>query len=87
MRDENQRLAVRLGDGTDHGGTVKTALDKMLVLGIPVAGEGCIVSCPRCGGDYRILPSPSGRRHLERTIAYDHDVTECGARLLSSLNG
>jgi uncharacterized Zn-binding protein involved in type VI secretion len=87
VRDENQRLAIRLGDRTDHGGTVRTAFDKMLVLGIPVAGEGCIVSCPRCGGDYRILRSPSGRRHQGRTIAYDHDVTECGARLLSSLNG
>jgi uncharacterized Zn-binding protein involved in type VI secretion len=87
MRDETGRPAVRLGDSTDHGGRVKTALDNVLALGVPVAGEGCIVSCPRCRGDFRILRAASGRSHMGRTIAYEGDLTECGARLLSSLSG
>jgi hypothetical protein len=28
-----------------------------------------------------------GRSHMGRTIAYEGDLTECGARLLSSLSG
>lgn len=87
MRDETGRPAVRLGDITDHGGRVKTALDGVLARGLPVAGEGCLVSCPRCGGDFRILRAVSGRSHMGRTIAYEGDLTECGARLLSSLSG
>ncbi|WP_219211122.1 PAAR domain-containing protein [Variovorax boronicumulans] len=89
MKDANNRRAIRLGDPTDHGGEVKTALTSILVRGLPVAAEGCLVTCPRCGGDFRILPSasPSPRRHLGQTIAFEDDLTECGARLLSTLPG
>jgi uncharacterized Zn-binding protein involved in type VI secretion len=84
MRDHNKRRVVRLGDSTDHGGTVKTALTGMLVHGVPVAGEGCVVWCPRCKGDFPILPSSSGRRHDGKTIAYEGDATTCGARLVAT---
>jgi uncharacterized Zn-binding protein involved in type VI secretion len=87
MRDEKNRRVIRLGDGTDHDGTVKTALNGIRAHGIPVAGEDCLVWCPRCKGDFRILPSSSGRRHHGKTIAYEGDPTACGARLVASFAG
>jgi len=84
MRDASNRPVVRLGDPTDHGGEVITALD-FQVQGRPVTAEDCWTRCPRCAGEFRILPGPSGRRHLGRTIAFEGDLTECGARLVSTL--
>jgi len=85
MRDANGRAVIRLDDPTDHGGEVKTAFAGLLALGKPVAGEGCVASCPRCGGDFKIVPS-SSRRHLGKQVAYEGDVTECGATLISTLH-
>ncbi|MDP9902508.1 PAAR domain-containing protein [Variovorax ginsengisoli] len=87
MRDEHNRSVIRLADTTDHGGTVKTAFEGLRVHDRPVAGEGCLVWCPRCKGDFAILPSSSGRRHHGRTIAYEGDLTACGARLIASFVG
>ncbi|WP_295371959.1 PAAR domain-containing protein [uncultured Pseudacidovorax sp.] len=86
MRDSRSRPVVRLGDPTDHGGEVLTALD-MIVLGKPVTGEGCVARCPRCGGVFRIVPAHTERRHRGRVVAFEGDLTECGARLISTLPG
>ena len=83
MRDASGRAVVRLGDPTDHGGEVVTALD-IQAHGRPVAAEGCRVRCPRCGGEFRIISSRPGPRHKGQTIAFEGDRTECGATLLSS---
>jgi uncharacterized Zn-binding protein involved in type VI secretion len=87
MRDAENRGVVRLGDRTDHGGQVKTALPTMVVHGIPVAGEDCLASCPKCKGDFRILRSRSARMHMGKALAYNGDLTECGAKLISSFRG
>ncbi|SFM41532.1 PAAR domain-containing protein [Variovorax sp. OV329] len=84
MRDEHGRPAVRLGDTTDHGGEVITALD-IHVHGRRVAAQDCLTRCPRCGGEFRIIPRLSGARHKGRILAFDGDLTECGAKLISSL--
>ena len=86
MRDALGRGVIRLGDPTDHGGKVTTAFRELGVLGIAVAGESCLAWCPRCQGEFRLIPS-AGRRHHGRSIAYDGDLTECGARLISTLKG
>lgn len=85
MRDVDGRRVARLGDSTDHHGCVKTALDGLVVQGVPVAAEGCLVWCPKCGGDFPILVSRDGRRHWGRLIAHEGDLTACGARLMSTL--
>ena len=85
MRDVDGRRVARLGDPTDHHGSVKTAPDGLAVQGVPVATEGCLVSCPKCGGDFPILVSRDGRRHRGRLIAHEGDLTACGARLMPTL--
>lgn len=85
MRNADNRRVVRLGDPTDHGGKVTTALDGMLADGVPVTAEGCLAWCPKCKGDFRILATPGGRQHKGKTIAYENDLTACGARLISTL--
>jgi len=87
MRDASGRAIVRLGDMTDHGGVVKSALSGMKAHGIAVAGEGCVAWCPKCKGSFRLLPSPGGKRHMGSALAYDGDLTECGARLIASFKG
>ncbi|MCR6480031.1 PAAR domain-containing protein [Variovorax sp. ZS18.2.2] len=84
MRDADNRPVVRLGDPTDHGGEVITALD-FVVHGIPVTAEDCMTWCPKCKGNFRIITPRIGRKHLDKTIAYEGDLTECGARLISTL--
>ena len=83
-RDAHGQRVVTIDGTTDHGGTIKTAFDTLLHGGRPVTGEGHWVWCPKCKGDFRILPSPSGRRHMGRTIAHEGTLTECGARLLAA---
>lgn len=86
MRDIRGRRAIRLGDATDHGGTVKTALRELMVHGIAAAGEGNLVHCPKCKGDFRIVATAGGgRRHHGVLLAYEGDLTECGAVLIASL--
>ena len=87
MRNANGEAVIRLGDLTDHGGEVRTALTGMKVHGVPVAGEGCIAWCPKCKGDFRLLPAPGGKRHMGKSLAYEGDLTECGARLIASFRG
>ncbi|APW38291.1 hypothetical protein RD110_14745 [Rhodoferax koreense] len=84
MRDADNRRVVRLGDPTDHHGNVITALD-FIVQGIAVAAEDCMTWFPKCKGSFRILTLRVGRKHMGKTIAYEGDLTECGARLISTL--
>ncbi|NIE85352.1 MULTISPECIES: PAAR domain-containing protein [unclassified Burkholderia] len=85
MRDENGRGVVRLHDKTTHGGEVITASDDLTALGVPVALEGHLTECPKCGGQFRIVPQGNTRRHHGARVAFHDDLTECGAQLISSL--
>jgi uncharacterized Zn-binding protein involved in type VI secretion len=84
MRNENGQGVIRLGDETDHGGEVRTALAGLKAMGVLVSGEDCVAWCPKCKGEFRLIPS-GPRRHMGKLLAYDGDLTECGARLISSI--
>ncbi len=83
MKDEQGRAMVRLGDRTDHGGTVIEAAQELSHMGIAVALHGHLANCPKCGGAFPILAT--GRMtHREVAVAYDGDRTGCGAALIAS---
>ena len=83
MRDKAGREVVRLGDGTDHGGKVIEAACDFSQKGIPVALDGHLVACPRCGGTYPIIATGQ-LTHKGRRVAYTGDATACGAILMRS---
>ncbi|MEO6918404.1 MAG: PAAR domain-containing protein [Collimonas sp.] len=85
MKDQHGRGVIRLGDKTSHGGEVITASDNFKVLGIAVALEGHMTICPKCKGQFAILPVNSTRKHHGKAVAYHDDPTACGATLISSL--
>ncbi len=85
MKDEKGRGVVRLGDKTSHGGVVTSACDSFKVMGIAVALEGDMASCPKCRGKFAIQPVGSTRKHHGKAVAYHGDPTACGATLISSL--
>ncbi|MBQ5942159.1 PAAR domain-containing protein [Massilia sp. AB1] len=85
MNDQQGRGVIRLGDKTTHGGEVISAAQDFTVLGKPVAIEGDSTYCPKCKGKFPILPSGSTRRHHGKLVAYDQDLTACGAKLISSI--
>ena len=84
MRNAQGESVIRLGDSTNHGGKVISASALMQVHGIAVALEGDTVHCPKCKGDYAILPSGKGKQHLGRWVAYAGTKTACGAELITS---
>ena len=85
MKDENGRGVIRLNDKTTHGGHVVTASDDLKALGVPVALKGHLTWCPKCGGQFAIIPERSTRQHHGVPVAFHNDPTECGARLISSM--
>lgn len=85
MRDQNGRGVIRLGDKTSHGGQVVSAAQDLTALGKSVAVEGDSTYCPKCKGTFPIQPASSTRKHLGKQLAYDQDITACGAKLISSI--
>jgi len=85
MKDQNGRGIIRLGDKTSHGGEVISAAQSFTVLGKCVAVEGNATYCPRCKGKFPIQPKGSTRKHHGKQVAYDQDLTACGAKLISSV--
>lgn len=78
------RGVIRLNDKTDHGGEVISASSGTVVLGKAAAEQGDLVHCPVCKGNFAIKPDGTGAKHEGKAYAYDGDLTECGARLISS---
>ncbi|QJE00762.1 PAAR domain-containing protein [Massilia forsythiae] len=85
MRDQKGRGVIRLGDKTTHGGEVISAAQDFKVLGKQVALDGDSTYCPRCKGNFAIHPHGSTRKHHGKQVAYDQDITDCGAKLISSI--
>lgn len=79
------RGVIRIGDKTDHGGTVIAASSGTVVMGKAAALEGDMTQCPKCKGNFPIKPDGDGARHAGKAYAYQDDVTGCGAKLSSSL--
>ena len=78
---------IRLGDSTSHGGKViSTRATNFKVGGIPVACVGDACSCPIPGHSNCTIASGSSRHRIKGvSIAFEDDVTSCGATLKSSL--
>lgn len=85
MKDQNGRGVIRIGDKTTHGGEVISAAQDFTVLGNRVALEGDSTFCPQCKGTFSIHPGDDARKHHGKRVAYDQDLTACGAKLISSI--
>lgn len=79
------RGVIRLNDKTDHGGQVVSVSSGTIVMGVEAALADDVTVCPKCKGTFSIKPDGAGAKHLGRPYAYHGDVTECGAKLISSL--
>ena len=79
------RGVIRLNDQTDHGGKVISATSETIVMGKAAAIQDDMTFCAKCKGNFAIKPDSAGAKHKGKPYAYDGDVTECGARLISSL--
>ncbi len=58
--------------------------DTITVHGIAVALEGDMTHCPKCKGEFAILPSGEGKKNLGRWVAYADTKTACGAELIAT---
>lgn len=79
------RGVIRLDDKTDHGGQVISASSATIAMGKAAAIQDDVTFCPQCKGNFAIKPDGTGAKHKGKPYAYEGDVTECGARLISSL--
>ncbi|WP_205169222.1 PAAR domain-containing protein [Burkholderia sp. LMG 13014] len=76
---------IREGDTTSHGGRVLACTSTNIVFGKPLALEGDMVSCPKCGGVYPIVAvRVRSMTFGDRAVATDGDKTACGATLIAS---
>ncbi|UOD28183.1 PAAR domain-containing protein [Massilia violaceinigra] len=76
---------IRLNDPTSHGGTVvSVAMAHLTVAGLPVACVGDKCSCP-VHGDTVIVEGNSVHTLNGIAVAYDGNITSCGAILRSTL--
>ena len=78
------KQVICLGDTTDHGGVVISALDNYNINGRPVATEGDSVSCPKCKGVFQIASGSSLMTFQGKKIAQKGMKTTCGATLIAS---
>lgn len=79
------RGVIRLGDKTDHGGQVINASSATVVMGKAAAIAADMTHCPQCKGNFAIKPDGAGASHKGRAYAYHDDVTECVAKLITSI--
>lgn len=79
------RGVIRLNDKTDHGGEVISASSGTVVMGKEAALKEDMTHCPACKGNFAIKPDGAGAKHEGKSYAYDGDITECGAKLISSV--
>lgn len=78
---------IVLGDRTSHGGVVVSGDPTWTIDGQPVARVGDKVTCPRCKRTSTIASSRFPMViDLGKPVAFDQDVTDCGALLYSRHN-
>ena len=78
------KAIIRLGDTTDHGGSVIESITHTNLNGKPMAGKGHMVMCPLCMG---LFPIAEGSRTYSvngSPVALDGMKTTCGATLIAS---
>ncbi|MCP9269518.1 PAAR domain-containing protein [Xenorhabdus sp. XENO-1] len=78
------KAVIRLNDTTDHGGKVITAIDSYVYQGVPIAGKGDLVSCPKCKGVFPIVEGSNDLQYKGKPIALEGMNTACGAQLIAS---
>ncbi|MEN6521096.1 MAG: PAAR domain-containing protein [Armatimonadota bacterium] len=75
---------ARLGDRTDHGGTIISGSLRTLINGIPAARKGDLHSCPIPGHGVTPIVTGSANVTIEgQPAARTGDITECGAVIIS----
>jgi uncharacterized Zn-binding protein involved in type VI secretion len=75
---------ARLGDRTDHGGTIISGASRTLVNGISAARKGDLHSCPLKGHGVTPITTGSSSVNIEgRPSARVGDRTGCGAVITS----
>ncbi|WP_350307891.1 PAAR domain-containing protein, partial [Photorhabdus viridis] len=74
---------ILLGDTTDHGGKVITAIDDYTYNGIPIAGKEDLVECPQCKGVFPIVQGADSLKYKGKLIALEGMQTACGAKLIA----
>jgi uncharacterized Zn-binding protein involved in type VI secretion len=81
------KRVIRLGDPTDHGGTVvSTAAPQFTVGGTPIALVGDLVACPRPGHGVCAIVEGDLRHTVNgRAVAYEGHKTACGASLIATV--
>ena len=79
------RGVIRMNDKTDHGGHVVKASSGTVVMGKAAALADDMTHCPKCNGNFPIKAEGAGAKNMGRSYAYHGDVTECGAKLITSL--
>lgn len=77
------RAVIRIDDKTDHGGTVIAVSSGTIVMGKEAALAGDMSFCPKCKGNFPLMPDGAGARHQGKPYAYDGDMTACGAKLIA----
>ena len=76
---------ARLGDTTNHGGTIVTGSTGTIVNGKPVARMGDLHACPRKGHGLTRIVSGSTTTLIEgKPTARMGDTTGCGAVIVTA---
>lgn len=77
--------AARLGDTTDHGGSIISGASRTLINGIPAARKGDLHSCPIQGHGVTQIVTGSDSVDIEGSpAARIGDSTGCGAVIITS---
>ena len=75
---------ARLGDRTDHGGTIITGASKRVNEGSPTARVGDLHACPLPGHGVNPIVTGSASVICEGApVARIGDTTACGAKIVS----
>jgi uncharacterized Zn-binding protein involved in type VI secretion len=74
---------IRVGDPTDHGGVVLDGIPGTDLYGLPIAGIGNMVMCPKCGDPFPIIEGTDNDELNGVKVALCGMKTACGAVLIA----
>ena len=81
------KKVIRIGDTTDHNGTVTSAAAKTSAMGKQIACVGDTVSCPKHDhGTTTIVEGDPTWTIDGRAVALEGHKTSCGAVLIASID-